>query len=797
MQQPGESERGGLPQPYGQTTALAPVHPTAPRGGGDSGEGLSLADYLGILVRRRWLMTTVVATVLVVAALQVFTTTPQYRATVTLQIDPEDFKVLPYEEIAQSGGSQRQLEEYLWTQAEKLRTRSLAQRVVERLELAADEAFTEPARKGILVDLAANFMGSLRRLLVRRERSGEPSVKAETALAERFSGHLQVRLLRNTRLIKVSFDSPSQKLAADVANTLAEEFIEQHLESKFNATVRATDFLHKQLEDLKVGMEQSEQNLHKYAQDKKIVNLDEQRPISRKRLEDINDELTRIQGELVAQRVRYDALRSAEAGALPDLLKNETIRGLEANLGELQGELAGLSGRYGPEWPRVKELRLKITELGHQLAQENARVRESAASEYRLARTRYDRLAASLEDQRQVVDRLGEDSIQYRVLKREVDTNKELYEGLLQRLKEAGVAAGLRSSNIRIADPAVVPRLAAAPNKSRSLALALVLGTLLGIGAALVAEVLDNTVKSTEDVVTQLGLPALGVIPSLGATANGHKAGRWGALLSTARRQRFRRPVLAHESPKTMRGRAWEAYRSLRTALLLSHSEKPPQVIVVTSALPGEGKTTTAANTAMALAQTGARTVVVDLDLRKPALAATFDLDPDKGMSTYLSGHTDLSSLVRETRLPNLYAIGAGPPAPNPPDLLGSPRMAKGLELLREYFQYIVIDTPPGLELSDALILSARGVDGVLLVARGGRTPLPALRKTGENLHRVGARILGVLLNDVDMRLAHYGDYYGYYGGYYKNYFGPEAEQQAEPPPFSEERPIRDPRSPG
>ncbi len=785
-QHSGESEQAGLPQPYQPTTALARVHPPVPRPGPDSNDGLSLADYLGILVRRKWLIATVVATVLVVAVLQVSTTTPRYRATATLQIDPEDFKVLPYEEITQSGGAQ-QLEEYLWTQAEKLRTRSLAGRVVRRLDLANNPTFTEPAKRGIVLDLASTVMGALRRLLVRRQPTGEESVVGDTALADLFAAGLQVRLLRNTRLIKVSYDSPNQQLAAEVSNTLAEEFIEQHLESKFNATVRATDFLHKQLEELKVRMEQSEQNLLEYAQDKKIVNLDEQRPISRKRLEDINDELTRIQGELVAQQVSYDALRSAGSGALPDLLKNEKIRGLELRLGELQGELAGLSGRYGPEWPRVKELGLKVDELSAQLVRENARARESVASEYRQARARYDRLAASLEDQRQVVGRLGEDSIQYRVLKREVDTNKELYQGLLQRLKEAGVAAGLRSSNIRIADPAVVPRLAAAPNKSRSLALALVLGVLLSIGVALVAEVLDNTIKSAEDVVTHLGLPALGVIPSLGATGNGHDGGRWGALLSSARRRRSRRPVLAHTSPKAIRGRAWEAYRSLRTALLLSHSEKPPQVIVVTSALPGEGKTTTAANTAMALAQTGARTVVVDLDLRKPALAATFDLDPSQGMSTYLSGNTDLSSMVRETRLANLFAISAGPPAPNPPDLLGSPRMIKGLELLREYFQYIVIDTPPGLELSDALILSARGVDGVLLVARGGRTPLPALRKTSENLNRVGARILGVLLNDVDMRLAHYGDYSGYYGGYDKNYFEPPAQQSSEPPSFSEE----------
>ncbi len=791
MRQRTDEQPSYLPQRY-QPPALAQARPDLPRFDFSDEPAFSIAEYVQILLRHRWLIAAVAVTVVMLAALQVFTTTPRFRAAATLQIDPEDSKVLPYEAITQSGGQGRQ-EEYLWTQAEKLRTRSLAIRVVERLDLANDPAFTRPARAGFLLDLLGKTTGTLRGLFKRRRVEAPPDLSAaDNALAGGVIGGLQVRPLRNTRLIKVSYESTDPHLAAKICNTLAEEFIEYHLESKFNATVRASDFLHKQLEDLKIRVEKSEEALLRYAQAKNIVNLDERQPISQKKLGDVNDELTRLEADLVAKTVRYDAVRAAGSDAFPEILKNPTILDLEGRLGALEEELAGISGRYGPEWPKVKELRLKLAELEVQLGDEKRQSIAAVGSEYRLARARFDRLSGVMEKQRQVVDRLNEDSIQYRILKREVESNKELYEGLLQRLKEAGVAAGLRSSNIRVADSAVVPSVASAPNKRRALMLALVLGLALGGGLAFVAEFFDNTLKSTEDVTTYLGLPALGVIPSLGSSGNGKRGHgklhgtRLAAWLgSSAGNGDVRRPVLVHHGPEALRGQAWEAYRSLRTSLLLSHSEKPPQIILVTSALPSEGKTTTVANTAIALAQTGERTLVVDLDMRKPTLAKTFGITAAEGMSTYLSGNSDLASQIRESGLPNLYVLGAGPQAPNPPELLGSPRMGKGLELLREYFKYIVIDTSPALGLSDALILAARGVDGVILVARGGKTPHPALRKAGEHLSRVGARILGVLLNDVDLRQTAYG--YGYYGRNYEGYFSPGEDSAMEDGEFRAE----------
>ena len=773
-EQSPEEFRSNLPQPYQPPPSLAPyrpqipqVHPLEKRLAFDRGlppypAASEVAADRGD-AHRLW-------------PSPCFRSRPRHRYTalrVTLQVDPEDAKVLPYQDIAQSS-TQSRLTYYVWTQAEIMKTRAVARRVVQRLKLHEVPEFSAPTRRGVVLDLFSSVTGALRGLGGKREASQPQDPSAlEEGLVSRLMGSLSVRALRNTRLIGVNCSSPSPELAAQICNALAEEFIEQHLKSKYDATIRATDFLRKQLDDLKIRVEQSEESLIQYARAKNIVNVNERETINRKRLADLNDELTRAEAELIMQTARHEAAQSATYGAVPEALKDSRIRDLEAKIANHESELASLSERYGPAWPRVKEVSLQLAEVSRQLELAKTQAIAGATAEYRLALERRQRLSAAFNQQRQTVDRLNEDSIQYRYLKRDTDANKELYDGLLQRLKEAGVAAGLKSSNIRVADPAVVPGGAASPKKGRSAMLGLMFGLFLGVGAVFLAEALDNTIKTTDDIVQQLGLPALGVIPTL-ATEGADKGKH---LLRRSRdSEASDSPILATNG--SLRGRAWEAYRSLRTSLLLSHSGKPPQAILVTSALPGEGKTTTVANIALAMAQTGGRTVVVDLDMRRPTLGRTFGAENNGGMSTYLSGNSDLSSQIQKTGLPNLYVVTAGPPAPNPPELLGSPRMVKGLELLREYFTHIVIDSPPTLELSDALVLS-RQADGVIIVARGGKTPRQALRKASDQILAMGAQILGVLINDVDVRKSEYGysyGYYGYHGGYDRYFSGPDTD---------------------
>jgi capsular exopolysaccharide synthesis family protein len=594
----------------------------------------------------------------------------------------------------------------------------------------------------------------------------EPSTDEESArLAARLAGGIDAQPIRNTRLIEVSYTGPDPQLAAQIANTLTEEFIEENLEGKYDATTRASDFLREQLEELQIDVEKGEQELLDYAQRNNIVNLSERETIARKRLSDLSDELTVAETELITAQSRYEAAKSASLGEFPEVLKSDAVRRLEQQLSTAKSELASFSSRYGPEWPAVKETRLEIADLEEQLTQEKRRALAGARQGYEMAQDRHNRLDQAVNDQRATVDQLNNSSIQYNILAREVDSNKELYEGLLQRLKEAGVAAGLRSSNIRIADTAKVPGSRSTPRRTRTLMLALILGLFVGTGTVFLIEALDNTLKTSDDVTQHLGLPALGVVPSLNGGQRVRSRIAWPFQDKEGNKVQ---PHLVQSNDDLQQARGLEAYRSLRTALLLSHSGNPPQVIMVTSAMPGEGKSTTVANIAIALAQTGSRTLIVDLDMRQPKLAEAFGISAEQGMSTFLSGNSDISSQIHETGVENLFLVPAGPKAPNPAELITSERMFTGMLLMREYFTYVVIDTPPILELTDALAASPH-VDGTILVARGGRTARKMVQRAADGLAQVSAKLFGVLVNDVDMDKTGYG-YYGHTSRYFDRY---------------------------
>ncbi|MCP4659698.1 MAG: polysaccharide biosynthesis tyrosine autokinase [bacterium] len=764
------------PPGVGQHTEL--VAARRPPAGRFEDEIAIIWHYARLLLRRKWLVLAVAATILALNTIQVFTTTPHFTAIATLQIDPEEPNILPYEAIA-TLPTLRASQEYLATQARNLQTRNMARRVAKRLDLAEDPVFNAAVSSGFLTDQFYTLLSAIRRPFSRSQAppaaraEGKPTPSAPRRLPlGKFLGGLKVEQLRNTRLLRVSYTLHDSRLAATVLNTTLDEFIEMNLEGRYEATTKATDFLRRQLTDLKITVEKSEETLITYARDNDIVNLSERETINLQKLVDLSDEVTRVEAELIGLTAQYEAIKDADVDRFPEILKNDAIRHLDSRLSELGRRRAALSEQYGPEWPAVKQVDGEITEVRRQLIAGKQRAIATAKASYEVAVARHRRLTGALSAQRRTVDRLNDDTIQYNILKREVETNKELYEGLLQRLKEAGVAAGLRSSNIRVVDKAVTPHAATSPQKLRSTIRALMVGFVLGIAVAFLVEMLDNTLKSADDVTQYLGLPSLGLIPVLeGFNGRGN---RQKAL--TVTQGQTRRPLLAHG--EASHARVWEAYRSLRTSILLSHSGKPPQTILVASALPGEGKTTTVANTATVLAQTGARTLMLDLDMRKPTLAALFGVARQQGMSTFLSGNSDLSSQIRETRFPNLYIVASGPPAPNPAELIGSQRMNTGLQLLEEFFTYIVIDSPPFLEITDALVVSRRA-DGVLLVAHGGKTPRDAVKKARDRLHYVGAKILGVLLNNVDHRKSHdaYYYYYGHQGGYYGSYFSTGAHR--------------------
>jgi capsular exopolysaccharide synthesis family protein len=411
-------------------------------------------------------------------------------------------------------------------------------------------------------------------------------------------------------------------------------------------------------------------------------------------------------------------------------------------------------------------LRLKnqMESMQKRLDSETEKIVTGIRKDYESSLNKETLLRQSFNQQKARVMEMKEKAIQYNILKREADTNKELYRGLLQRMKEAGVSAGITASNIQVVDQAELPTRPYRPNKRMNLLLASVVGLFLGIGLAFFFEYLDNTVKTTEDIEQFVRLPSFGMIPEI----------------SYERRKRLEKGVsfpvelITHGHPKSMLS---EAYRNIRTSVLLSFSERPPKKIVITSPNPSEGKTTTAINTAIALSQTGALVLILDTDMRKPRIHKIFDEENSLGVSNFLSGHAELDSIIKKTEIPNLYYIPSGPVPPNPSELIGSNLFKMMMESLGKRFDHIILDSPPVLGFADSAILS-NSVDGIIMVVLSGKTPRETLQRAKESLFQVNAKILGVVINRVNIQRNHDGYYYYYR---YHHYYGSGGEKKKIP----------------
>jgi capsular exopolysaccharide synthesis family protein len=575
---------------------------------------------------------------------------------------------------------------------------------------------------------------------------------------------------KETRLIDVKYTHTDPQVTAKVVNAIAETYVFSNLEKRTETNSTTGDFLQKRIAELQQQIRAAEERLVNYAKNNQIISLDPNQNTVVERLAGLNRQLLEAESERKAAEAAYNAARApGAASALAD--DNAKANEIEAKLIDLRQKRALLLVEATEEAPEVKEVDQQLAELERQLkdllGRKSATLLTNLHTRYQQALERERALRSSFEQQRAQTLSQNEAAINYRIIQQEIETNKSLLNGLLQGAKENDVVLAGKPNNISIVDYALTPDNAVGPNRTRTVIVAFFLSVGLGLGLALFLEYLDDSVHSTEEVERMLHLPALAVIPSVGNGTRRRALPRPSKI--TALQKQNGNSTGNAELLMNIDGRSplAEAYRHLRTSVLLSTAGRAPKSLLVTSSLPGEGKTTTAVNTAISLAQTGASVVIIDADMRRPRLQKIFGIDTHEGLSSILSSEVsenEMLDFVIEDEESGLGVLPSGPVPPNPAELLGSDQMRRLLAALQARYTHVVIDSPPVSSFTDGVLISTM-VDGVLLVVHGGRSSRYIVRRSKQLLNDVGAKIFGVVLNNVNLQ-SH--DYY-YYQRYYRS----------------------------
>jgi polysaccharide biosynthesis transport protein len=763
------------PRPLGDQESYGPGY-GYPNGRGEEEEGVHLREIWRKVRKRKWLVVSITVIVTTIIALEMYRTKSTYQASTLVEIAKEQPAI-----SGKNGGVVIQSaddSDTIKTKILMVKSLPVLENTVKTLKLDQDAKFRENNQK-------ESFLQALKGLVGRAKGSGEnaPAVSAadgsqveEAAgspdadklepFASKIDRDLMVDLVRDTRAIKISYTHTNPEVAAAVANGVAKSFMDLSFNTQTQQFTNTSDWLKTSTRELLANVEKAEQDLANYTREHGIFSTEGKETLTTDKLTRLHDQATRAQTDRILKESLYQEVKAGRGAQLPEAFADTRIAALQSKQGELQTQMSQLTVRYGPKNPRVEEVKQQIASLQEQIDSGHKALEEKLKGEYDRAVRDEQALNAALAQAKVEAVKQNQDAIEYNVLKSNVETAKSLYSDFLQKTNQANLEVAQQHSNMHVIQPAKAPKAPVAPDRTRTIIIGFVLSLGCGIGLVLFLEYLDNTIKSVEDVSRYVQLPALGVIPMISsATPRQLRAANGKNKLKGRAPAEKSALAVALESanlvPFDTRSSAAEAYRALRTSVLLSAAGQPPKTLLITSGQPGEGKTTTVVNTAISLAQLGASVLIIDCDMRKPAIHKMLGAEQAHGLSNYLSRDVEVGGLIQKLQMPNLSLLACGPIPPNPAELISSDKMRKLLAELTDRYDHILIDSPPLMNVTDPVILSTM-VDGVMLVVSWGKSTREVARRVRMELTSVGAKIFGVVLNNVDLRREGHDDYYYY-----------------------------------
>lgn len=715
----------------------------------NSVQEVHLSHYANIIYKRWKVAASVVLAVMIVAYVLSKLATPLYRSEVVLQVERERSSAITVDDLM---GIEPSSQQFLQTQFALIKSRGLAERVVDDLGLLNDPIFNPEGTKG---------------------KSDEELKIIKSSLKGRVQGGISVSPIEWTSLVQVSYVDSDPRVAQKVVNGIGESYIRMTIERTHDAVRQTSGYLTSQIDQLTADIEDAEKQLQRYRESKDITSLDESSNITVAKLNEISRTFTAAQSDRIQKEITWQTIGSANPESIPEVVNDSVLVQQRTQLGTLQNQYSQKLAAFKPEHPEMVSIQNQIDKTRQAIVgatqEAMTKARATARTQYESALSREKSLAKALEEQKRVTMDLNASALASSSLQSTIDSRKGLLGDLVRRLSETEVTARVRGqdgSNIVIVSRADVPGVRFNESLRRNMRNAFPLGVVLGLAAIFFLEYLDRSLKSAEDVERTTGFASLGVIPSTRVARRGYGYYTYGSSAARLRSvtddpRSSNIDLLPHSSPRSPIA---EAYRAFRTALLLS-SARSPKVVVVTSTSPREGKTTTAVNLAVVIAQMGRPVLLIDGDLRKPRLHKVLGGAKSEGLVNHLAIDTPIADIIQETQVPNLFYIGSGPIPPNPSELLGSEKMSQLIEQLRELYAYVVIDSPPVLAVTDSIIVASHA-DGVILCVRGGATPRDLVQRTAERLRQNNVSVLGTLLNSLDLK--HHG--YSYAKQYYEYY---------------------------